>query len=70
MNISNIVPVPTLGDFTKADNYCGFSLTSVMAKTYNLMILNRIRPVLSFTQSKWIQTEEINGRPDTGGNYD
>ena len=45
-NISNIVHVPKSGDLTKADNYRGISLTSIMAKTYNRMILNRIRPVL------------------------
>ena len=43
-NISNIIPVPKSGDLTKADNYRGISLTSIMAKTYNRMILNRIRP--------------------------
>ena len=45
-NISNIVPIPKSGDLTKADNYRGISLTSIMTKTYNRMILNRIRPVL------------------------
>ena len=43
-NISNIVP--TSGDLIKAENYHGISLTSIMAKTYNRMILNRIRLVL------------------------
>ena len=45
-NIYNIVRVPKSGDLIKADNYSGISLTSIMAKTYNRMILNRIRPVL------------------------
>ena len=45
-NISNIVHVPKSGDLTKADNYRGIILTSILAKTYNRMILNRIRPVL------------------------
>ena len=45
-NISNIVPVPKSGYLTKADNYRGISFTSIMAKTYNRMIINRIRPVL------------------------
>ena len=35
-----------MGDLTKANNYRGISLTSIMAKTYNRMILNRIHPVL------------------------
>ena len=42
----NIVPVPKSGDLTKAHNYRGISLTSIMDKTYNRMILNRILPVL------------------------
>ena len=45
-NISNIVPVSKSVVLTKADNYIGISLTSVMAKNYNRMILNRIHPVL------------------------
>ena len=45
-NISNIVPVPKSGDITIAHNYRGISLTSIMAKTYNHMIFNRIRPLL------------------------
>ena len=44
-NISNIVPVHKSGDLTKADNYSGISITSVMAKTYNRIKLNRIHPV-------------------------
>ena len=39
-NISNIVPVPKSGDLTKADNYRGISLTTIMANTYNRKILN------------------------------
>lgn len=41
---SIIVPVPKKGDLTKADNYRGISLTSVVSKTLNRMILNRIKP--------------------------
>ena len=44
--IYNIVQVPRSGDLTKTDNYRRIILTSVMAKTYNRMIINRIRPVL------------------------
>jgi hypothetical protein len=43
---SNIVPIPKSGDLTNTDNYRGISLSSVVAKVYNRMILNRIRPVL------------------------
>ena len=42
----NIIPVPKKGDLTKTENYRGIALTSVVSKTLNRMILNRIRPVL------------------------
>ena len=45
-NISNIIPIPKSGNLTITDNYRGISLTSIMAKTYNRMLLNRIRPIL------------------------
>ena len=45
-NISNIIHIPKSGNLTKTDNYRGISLTSIMAKTYNRMLLNRIRPIL------------------------
>ena len=41
--IINIIPIPKSGDLTKTDNYRGISLSSVVAKVYNTMILNRIR---------------------------
>ena len=41
--ISNIVPVPKYGDLTKADNYRGISLTSIMAKTYVLYSIEYVR---------------------------
>ena len=41
---SNIVPVPKKGDLTKADNYRGIALTSIVSKTLNRMVLNRIKP--------------------------
>ena len=44
--IVNIKPIPKSGDLTSTDNYCGISLSSVILKTYNRMILNRIRPEL------------------------
>ena len=42
----NIIPVPKSGDLSKTDNYRGICLSSVVAKTYNIMTLNRIRPFL------------------------
>ena len=44
--IINIIPIPKSGDLTKTDNYRGISLSFVVAKVYNRMILNRIRPKL------------------------
>ena len=42
----NIVPVPKKGNLTKVDNYRGIALTSIVSKTLNCMILNRIRPAI------------------------
>ena len=44
--IINIIPIPKSGDLTKTDNYRGISLSFVVAKGNNRMILNRIRPKL------------------------
>ena len=43
-SILNIVPIPKSGDLSHAGNYRGISLSSVVAKIFNKMILNRIRP--------------------------
>ena len=45
-SLSNIIPVPKSGDLSKPDNYRGISLTCVIAKLYNRMILNRIRSAI------------------------
>ena len=45
-SILNIIPIPNKGDINLGSNYRGISLTSLVAKTYNRMILNRIRPHL------------------------
>ena len=42
--ISNIIPVPKKGDLTDTNNYRGISLTSLVAKMLNRMILYRIKP--------------------------
>ena len=44
--LSNIIPVPKKGDLTKTDNYRGISLTSIVSKTLNRMLLNRMKPSL------------------------
>lgn len=45
-SILNIIPIPKSGDLSKGGNYRGISLSSIVAKTFNRMILNRIRPEL------------------------
>jgi hypothetical protein len=44
--ILNIISIPKSGDLTKTDNYRGISLSSVIGKVYNRMLLNRICPFL------------------------
>ena len=39
-----MVPIPKAGDLSKGGNYHGIELGSIVLKTYNRMILNRIRP--------------------------
>ena len=38
--------VPKSGDLSQGGKYRGISLSSIVAKTFNRLILNRIRPVL------------------------
>ena len=45
-SILNIIPIPKKGDLSLGNNYRGIRLTSLVAKTYNRMILNKIRPYL------------------------
>ena len=45
-SVLNIVPIPKSGDLSLSGNYRGISLSSIVAKTYNRLILNRVRPVL------------------------
>ncbi|XP_072037323.1 uncharacterized protein [Amphiura filiformis] len=42
-SILNIIPIPKSGDLSQGGNYCGISLSSIVAKTFNRLILNRIR---------------------------
>ena len=39
-----ILPFPKKGDLSLAKNYRGITLTTISAKIYNLLLLNRIRP--------------------------
>ena len=45
-SILNIIPIPKSGDLSQGENYRGISLSSIVAKTYDRMLLNRIRPAL------------------------
>ena len=45
-SLSNIIPVPKSGNLSKTDNYRGISLTCIIAKIFNRMILNRIRSAI------------------------
>ena len=38
-----ILPFPQKGDLREASNYRGINLTSLAAKIYNSMLLNRLR---------------------------
>ena len=40
----NIMPVPKKGDLTRVENYRGIALSSVVAKTLNRLIRNRMTP--------------------------
>ena len=46
-SLSHIIPVPKTGDLSKPDNYRGISLTCIIAKMFNRMILNRIRRAIN-----------------------
>ena len=39
-----ILPFPKKGDLSKTSNYRGITLTSIAAKIYNALLLNRIQP--------------------------
>ena len=51
----NHIPIPKSGDLRRGKNYRGICLSSIVAKTYNRLLLNRIRPyldpVLRFNQN-------------------
>lgn len=45
-SLLNIIPIPKAGDMSLPGNYRGISLSSVVSKLYNKMLLLRIRPAL------------------------
>ena len=48
----NIIPFPKSGDLSETDNYRGISLTCIMAKLFNRLILNHMREVLDLKRRK------------------
>ena len=42
----NLIPIPKSGDLREGKNYRGICLSSIVAKTYNSLLLKRIRPYL------------------------
>ena len=51
---SHIQPIPKTGDLSEVGNYRGISLSPIVAKITNKMLLNCIQPILTKTKSKWI----------------
>ena len=45
-SLLNLIPIPKSGDLREGKNYRGICLSSIVAKTYNRLLLNRIRPYL------------------------
>ena len=48
----NIIPVPKSGNLSVTNNYRGISITCIMAKIFNRLMLNRIREVLDLKLRK------------------
>ena len=61
-----ILPVPKKGDLGVAWNYRGINLTSIVAKIYKSMLLNRIRPyidpILRRNQNGFRQNRSTSGQ--------
>lgn len=68
-SLANIIPILKSGALSKPDNYLGISLTCVIAKMYNLMILKQVRdainPHLRDNQNDFRKTKD-HCRPDPG----
>ena len=58
-SVSNIIPIPKKGDLSDPQNYRGISLSSLVAKTLNKMVLNRIKPEVE----KILRREQNGFRP-------
>ena len=67
-SILNIIPIPKSGDLSQGGNYRGIGLSSIVAKTYNKMLLKRIRPAL-YSLLRNNQNGFRVGRTTVGHNY-
>jgi hypothetical protein len=45
-SMGGIIPIPKKGDLSQPSNYRGITLSSIGAKLFNRMVLNRIRPFI------------------------
>ena len=61
-----IPPFPKKGNLSITKNYRGITLTSIAAKIFNLMILNRIRPEIDLKKSRKNQNGFRKNRSTTG----
>jgi len=53
------MPIPKSGDLSIGGNYRGISLSSIVAKIYNMIILNRIHPEIDIEGVKEHQLPAI-----------
>ena len=58
-SLANIIPIPKTGDLSLGRNYRGISLSSLVQKTYNKMILHRIRSKVD----PWLRIYQNGFRP-------
>ena len=58
-SLANIIPIPKSGDLSLGGNYRGISLSSLLQKTYNKMILHRIRSKVDL----WLRIYQKGFRP-------
>ena len=64
----NIIPILKSGDLSKGGNFREISLSSLIAKTFDRMTLNHIRPAIDHHLrkiTKQISTRKNNNDPDS-----
>ncbi|XP_072044981.1 uncharacterized protein [Amphiura filiformis] len=68
-SILNLIPIPKSGDLREGRNYRGICLSSIVAKTYNRLLLNRIRPFLDpvlLNEPKWLPPWKVDSVTNSG----